>query len=163
MLRALNIDSLCSIGRFIKSRRHQSFIGEKGRIISRVVCVERIPDNLSKADSIHLLSWTDYLIKAESRYHRPPRCIKWGRWDISVSCQAYTSRHSPRDYPAEFIEWTRRQQSLRLVLTSNQFKLGCHKSYHPQSESPTAGKAQVGQNQTINRTANKENKVREIQ
>jgi hypothetical protein len=50
VLRALNIDSLCGIGRFIKSRRHQSFIGEKGKIISRVVCVERIPGNLSRAD-----------------------------------------------------------------------------------------------------------------
>jgi hypothetical protein len=50
VLRALNIDFLCGIGRFIESRRHQSFIGEKGKIISRVVCVERIPGNLSRVD-----------------------------------------------------------------------------------------------------------------
>jgi hypothetical protein len=43
-------DSLCGIGRFIKSQGHQSFIGEKGRIISRVVCVERIPGNLTRAN-----------------------------------------------------------------------------------------------------------------
>ena len=50
MLRALNIYSLYGIGRFIKSRRHQSFIGEKGKIISQVVCIERIPGNLGRAD-----------------------------------------------------------------------------------------------------------------
>jgi hypothetical protein len=50
VLRALNIDFLCGIGKFIESRRHQSFIGEKGKIISRVVYVERIPGILSRAD-----------------------------------------------------------------------------------------------------------------
>jgi hypothetical protein len=43
-------DFLCGIGRFIKSQGHQSFIGEKGRIISRVVCVERTPGNLTRTD-----------------------------------------------------------------------------------------------------------------
>jgi hypothetical protein len=43
-------DFLCDIGRFVKSQGCQSFIGEKGKIISRVVCVERIPGNLTRAD-----------------------------------------------------------------------------------------------------------------
>jgi hypothetical protein len=50
VLRALNIDFLCGIGRYVESQRHQSFIGEKGKIISRVVYVERIPGNLTRAD-----------------------------------------------------------------------------------------------------------------
>ena len=48
-------DFLCGIGRFIKSQGYQSFIEEKGRIISRVVCVERISGNLTRADTTGLL------------------------------------------------------------------------------------------------------------
>ena len=43
-------DFLYGIGRFVKSQGCQSFIGEKGKIISRVVCIERIPGNLTRAD-----------------------------------------------------------------------------------------------------------------
>ena len=46
-LRAFNSDSLCGIGGFTECRRHQSFIGEKGRVIkdngSRLACVKRMP------------------------------------------------------------------------------------------------------------------------
>ena len=47
-------DFLCGIGRFVKSQGYQSFIGEKGRIISRVVCVERIPGILTRANTTGL-------------------------------------------------------------------------------------------------------------
>ena len=43
---AIQYDFLCGIGRFVKSQGCQSFIGEKGRIISRAICIERIPGNL---------------------------------------------------------------------------------------------------------------------
>ena len=126
------LDSLCwaYVGRLKRSRQHSPFV------------MNGLP------------------IKAESGYYQPPRCIKWGRWDIKDSCRAHTSRHSSRDCTAEFIEWVRRQQPLCHEPTSNQSNKGCHKSNHPQSANHPVVKAQMGQNQTINRTTNKENKVR---
>ncbi len=88
-----NIDSLCDIGRSAKkSRRHQGFIGEKGRVIKeeqevprlhqinskrgRAICAIRTPGTLGRTDDTSLLPQMDGFLKAESGCSRHPRCIK---------------------------------------------------------------------------------------
>ena len=111
-----------------KNPMHQSFIGEKGKVPTQVVYVERIPGNVT---GTFITDLSDALNEVSGIF--------------GSLCPMRTSRRSSRDWPAEFIEWIRKQCLIRYVPTSNHSKRDCHMSYHPQSESLPTGEAQVGQ------------------
>ena len=105
------------------------------------------------------LFWTDTGKQKVSGFSRSPRRIKWSQEGINVLCQVHTSRGSSRDLPAGIIKWVESVISISHTNVKSVYQ-GCHKSNHPQSESPQLVKAQVGLNGTINRRTSKENKVR---
>ena len=73
-----------------KKPMHQSFIGEKGRFLTHVVYLERIPDNLTGRSSTDL---SDTLNEDSGIF--------------GSLCPVRVSRRSSRDWIAEFIEWIR--------------------------------------------------------
>ena len=78
---------------------HQSFIGEKGKILTHIVYAERIPGNLTGTNITDLSG-----------------ALNGVSGIFGSLCPVRISRQSSRNWLAEFIEWIRKQVSYTLCI-----------------------------------------------